>query len=401
MVLVTDTQAQTISPQAADYLRSAGPIQIPGPQLTQADADQLNNELEAQIGPLLEQLRTILRLDVENQTVGGTPVVVITPHAVKPDRRTVAGVFAHGGGWALLTGNDYNAYRMAHDLGIVVYSVDYSRSPRVQFPIALRETFAAYHAVSQNHRKVVVAGSSAGANLLITTILKARRGEARPPKAAGLFTPLVDLRSIGDSYVANDGRDPLITRDTITKIADAYLGTISRADPAASPSSPTTAAALCRPFSRRAPGTCSKATAPASTGSCMRRAQRCGYASGRGWGTPLRVFPASRKASRTCGRSSASLKNTSEQACPGRRYRASDGTAVSTISQDPTAALSPRAWPVAWLGRCLPRDCPDLAWPPPGTVNDLLTVPAECQRWLKIDPLAACHAGVSIHAPLT
>ena len=235
MVLVTDTQAQTISPQAADYLRKAGPIQIPGPQLTQADADQLNNELEAQIGPLLEQMRTILRLDVQNQTVGGTPVVVITPHAVKPDRRTAAGVFAHGGGWALLTGNDYNAYRMAHDLGIVVYSVDYSRSPRAQFPIALRETFAAYHAVSQNHRKVVVAGSSAGANLLITTILKARRGEAHPPKAAGLFTPAVDLRVIGDSYVANDGRDPLITRDTMTKIADAYLGTISRADPAASP----------------------------------------------------------------------------------------------------------------------------------------------------------------------
>jgi acetyl esterase/lipase len=235
MVLVTDTQAQTISPQAADYLRKAQPIQIPGPQLTQADADQLNNELEAQIGPLLEQLRTVLCLDVQNRTVGGTPVVVITPHAVRPDRRTVAGVFAHGGGWALLTGNDYNAYRMAHDLGIVVFSVDYSRSPRVQFPVALRETFAAYRAVAQDHRKVVVAGSSAGANMLITTILKARRGEAQPPRAAGLFTPAADLRGIGDSYVANDGRDPLITRDTMTKIGDAYLGTISRADPAASP----------------------------------------------------------------------------------------------------------------------------------------------------------------------
>jgi acetyl esterase/lipase len=235
MVLVTDTQAQTISAQAADYLRKAEPIQIPGPQLTQAFADQLNDQLEAQIGPLLEQLRVILRLDVQNQTVGGTPVVVITPHAVKPNRRTVAGVFAHGGGWALLTGNDYNAYRMAHDLGIIVYSVDYSRSPRAQFPIALDETFAAYRAISQNHRKVVVAGSSAGGNLLITTILRARRGEADPPEAAGLFTPLVDCRVIGDSYVANDGRDPLVTRDTSTKLIAAYLGTTSTADPAASP----------------------------------------------------------------------------------------------------------------------------------------------------------------------
>jgi epsilon-lactone hydrolase len=235
MVLVTDTQAQTISAQAADYLRKAEPIQIPGSELTQAFADQLNNQLEGEIGPLLEQLRVSLRLDVQNQMVDGTHVVVIKPHAVKPDRSQVAGVFAHGGGWALLTGNDYNAYRMAHDLGIIVYSVDYSRSPRAQFPVALNETFAAYHAVTQNHRKVVVAGSSAGGNLLITTILKARRGEARPPEAAGLFTPLVDLRGIGDSYVANDGRDPLVTRDTITKLSDAYLGTASTTDPAASP----------------------------------------------------------------------------------------------------------------------------------------------------------------------
>jgi epsilon-lactone hydrolase len=235
MVLVTDIQAQTISAEAADYLRSAEPIQIPGAQLTQAFADQLNNELEAEIGPVLDQLRVSLGLDVENQTVGGTQVVVITPHAVKPDRRTVAGVFAHAGGFALLTGNEYNAYRMAHDLGIIVYSVDYSRSPQVQFPVALNQTFAAYHAVSQNYRKVVVAGSSAGGNLLITTILRARGGEARPPEAAGLFTPEVDLRAIGDSYVANDGRDPLVTRDTMTKLTAAYLGTTSTTDPAASP----------------------------------------------------------------------------------------------------------------------------------------------------------------------
>jgi epsilon-lactone hydrolase len=206
MVLVTDIQAQTISAEAANYLRSAAPIQIPGAQLTQAFADQLNNQLEAEIGPLLDQLRVSLGLGVENQTVGGTRVVVITPHAVQPSRRTVAGVFAHTGGFALLTGNDYNVYRMAHDLGIVVYSVDYSRSPQAQFPIAVNETFAAYRAVSQNYRKVVVAGSSAGGNLLVTAILKACRGEADPPEAAGLFTPAVDRRAIGDSYVANDGR---------------------------------------------------------------------------------------------------------------------------------------------------------------------------------------------------
>jgi monoterpene epsilon-lactone hydrolase len=235
MVQVTDIQAQTMSREASNYLRSNDPMHIPGDRLTQEFADALNAEIEAQTGPLLEQVRASLRLHVETETLGGTRVVVIRPHTIQPNRRRAAGVFVHGGGFALLNAHDYNAYRMAHDLGIVVYSVDYSLSPRVKFPTALNETFAAYRAVAENHRRVVVAGSSAGGNLLITTILKACRGEADPPDGAGLFSPAVDLRAIGDSYVANDGRDPLLTRDTIIKLGDAYLGGTPRTNPEASP----------------------------------------------------------------------------------------------------------------------------------------------------------------------
>jgi epsilon-lactone hydrolase len=235
MVQVTDIQAQTISAEAANYLTANNPIHIPGDRLTQEFADTLNKEIQAQTEPLLEQVRAVLHLRVETETIGGTRVVVITPHTIRPNRRRAAGVFVHGGGFALLNAHDYNAYRMAHDLGIVVYSVDYSLSPRVQFRTALHETFAAYRAVAEHHRKVVVAGSSAGGNLLITIILNALRGEADPPEAAGLFTPWVDLRCIGDSYIANEGRDPLDTRDTMFKFAAAYLGAARPTNPEASP----------------------------------------------------------------------------------------------------------------------------------------------------------------------
>jgi monoterpene epsilon-lactone hydrolase len=235
MVQLTDIQAATISAEAANHLRANNPIQIPGDRLTQQFADAINAQIAAQTGPLLKQLRAELRLHVKNETIGGSRVLVIKPRAIKWKRRKVAGFFAHGGGFALLSGNDYNAYRMAHDLGIVVYSVDYSLSPRAQFPVALNETFNAYRTVSKKYRSVVVAGSSAGGNLLATTILRACRGDADPPKAAGLFSPAVDLRAIGDSYVANDGRDPLITRDAITKFNAAYLGATSVTDPQASP----------------------------------------------------------------------------------------------------------------------------------------------------------------------
>jgi len=134
-----------------------------------------------------------------------------------------------------LSAHDYNAYRMAHDLEVVVYSVDYSLGLRAQFPDALNETINAYGAVAKKYRKVLVVGSSAGANLLITTILNARAGKADPPEAAGLFAPSVDLRISGDSCVANDGRDPLLTRDAASKLIAAYLGATPPTNTNASP----------------------------------------------------------------------------------------------------------------------------------------------------------------------
>ena len=235
MVQVTGIEAQTISAEAANHLRANNPIPIPGPTLTQQYADAVNAQLAAQLRPFLKQLRSDLRLDVKTRKVGGTPVVVITPRRIRKKRRDVAGFFAHAGGFALLSGQDYNAYRLAHDLGIVVYSVNYGLSPRVRFPVALNQTIAAHRALAKQYPKVLALGSSAGANLLITTILRARRSRATAPRAAGLFSPVVDIRAIGDSYVANDGRDPLISRDTLTKLAAAYLGTTPATNPDVSP----------------------------------------------------------------------------------------------------------------------------------------------------------------------
>jgi acetyl esterase/lipase len=104
--------------------------------------------------------------------------------------------------------------------------------------------------VSKGYEKVLVAGSSAGANLLITTTRKARRGAARPPTAAALLAPAVDLRAIGDSYVANDGRDPPLTRDRISKLAVAEPASLLPAAARRRPDHPRAATAV-RPYRLR------------------------------------------------------------------------------------------------------------------------------------------------------
>jgi hypothetical protein len=112
MVQVTDSQAMTISAEAVAHLRSHNPTPIPGDRLTQEFADALNKQIATQIEPLLERLRASLGLRVRERTIGGTRVVVIAPATVTWKQRKVAGFFVHGGAFALLSGNDYNAYRI-------------------------------------------------------------------------------------------------------------------------------------------------------------------------------------------------------------------------------------------------------------------------------------------------
>jgi monoterpene epsilon-lactone hydrolase len=235
MVQISPIQAQTISAEAAAYIANTNPIAIPGPALTQQVADAINARLDAINGPLLDGLRRNLRLRVQDRVVDGVPVVRIRPRTIRRSRRDVAGIWLHGGGFALQTARDYLAYRMAHDLGIVVYSVDYRRSPRAQFPVALDQASRVHRAVLHRYPGVVAAGSSAGANLLVSSVLRARRRGGPPPRAVGLLEPAVDLRVIGDSYVADDGRDPLASRDTIAKLVAAYLGATPAVLPEASP----------------------------------------------------------------------------------------------------------------------------------------------------------------------
>ncbi|MCO1657136.1 alpha/beta hydrolase [Pseudonocardia humida] len=235
MVQIDPVQAQTISAEAAAHIAANSPIAIPDPQLTQQFADQLNAQLDALNGPFLSALRRNLRLSVRGRAIDGVPVVRIRPRKIRRSRRDVAGIFVHGGGFALLNARDYVAYRMAHALGIVVYSVDYRRSPRAQFPVALDQTARVHRAILRRYDGVVAAGSSAGANLLVSSVLRARRRGGLLPRAAALLEPAVDLRAIGDSYVANDGRDPLASRDTILKFSSAYLGATPAVAPEASP----------------------------------------------------------------------------------------------------------------------------------------------------------------------
>src|SRR5712692_4683117 len=83
--------------------------------------------------------------------------------------------------------------------------------------------------------RVVLAGDSAGGGLTVATLVALRdRGLPRP--AAGVcISPWVDLTCSGASYATKATTDPIVTRDGVTALAQAYVGHGDPKTPLASP----------------------------------------------------------------------------------------------------------------------------------------------------------------------
>nr|RBQ86838.1 hypothetical protein FVER53263_13000 [Fusarium verticillioides] len=113
---------------------------------------------------------------------------------------------------------DRAALTMAVELGVRVYSVDYTKSPEAKYPEARDQCLAVYRELLQNgppggapvHPSDIHAmGCSSGAQILVSMLLVARqKGLPMPTSGMYLCTPALDLSGAGDSMVFNSlGRD--------------------------------------------------------------------------------------------------------------------------------------------------------------------------------------------------
>lgn len=151
---------------------------------------------------------------VNDVEVDGVPVYVITPQSANEDDPRVY-LEIHGGGLIAGGGDACRAMgRMAAARnGICTWAVDYRMPPDHPYPTPLDDCLTVYRAILRNHRpqEVIVAGSSAGANLAAALILRARDEGLPLPAAAVLLTPELDLTESGDSFATNLGVDTILT----------------------------------------------------------------------------------------------------------------------------------------------------------------------------------------------
>lgn len=123
--------------------------------------------------------------------------------------------YIHGGGFvegSALSRRSFTLY-VVQKLGLNVAAIDYRLAPEQPYPAAVNDCFEAYEYVLKYVKSsgIVVAGESAGGNLVFATVLKAKAENVALPACIAAFSPTVQYAKVFPSYTENLATDCIIT----------------------------------------------------------------------------------------------------------------------------------------------------------------------------------------------
>jgi acetyl esterase/lipase len=130
------------------------------------------------------------------------------------------------------------AARCCRLLGARTLMVDYRLAPEHPYPAAVDDCHAAWRwllAQGIDPRQVVIAGDSAGGNLALATLHRAKAAGEPLPACAVLLSPVVDFTLSSRSLVDNERRDPMFTLAALLKFRANYAPPERTLDPTLSP----------------------------------------------------------------------------------------------------------------------------------------------------------------------
>jgi acetyl esterase/lipase len=138
-------------------------------------------------------------------------------------------LYLHGGGFIAESRAVHDPFLAAlcREAGGRGLMVDYRLAPEHPFPAALEDCFAAWEfllSTGVDPGRIVIAGDSAGGNLVVNTAMRARDDGLPQPAALVLMSPLLDLSFNGGSMRRNDGLDPMFRASSVRAL-QAYYGT--------------------------------------------------------------------------------------------------------------------------------------------------------------------------------
>jgi epsilon-lactone hydrolase len=146
-------------------------------------------------------------------------------------------MFFHGGGYC--SGSIQSHRRLVTEAGraakMRTLAVAYRLAPEHPFPAAYDDALTAWRFVRNQGiaaAHVAIGGDSAGAGLTLALISQLRDAHEELPACAWLMSPWTDLTMSGSSLASKAAVDPLIHKEYLEELADAYVpAEMDRKDP--------------------------------------------------------------------------------------------------------------------------------------------------------------------------
>jgi epsilon-lactone hydrolase len=173
---------------------------------------------------------------VEPVTMGGVPA---TWHGA-PELATRNGtlLYLHGGAWCVHLPALYSTFaaRLSNATGLRVLLVDYRLAPEHRFPAPSDDCLAVYRAlIAGSGPPRAIAGDSAGGNLSLLTLMRARDEQLPLPDCAVLLSPATDLSLGSPSMRYNVQADPMFGGGMKDLLVPLYCPDVDLRDPRLSP----------------------------------------------------------------------------------------------------------------------------------------------------------------------
>ncbi len=149
-------------------------------------------------------------------------------------------LYLHGGGYIIgsPTSHRHQIAAISQATAASVLALDYRLAPEHPFPAAVEDAVAAYRWLLEQGiaaHKIVIAGDSAGGGLTVATLVALRDGGVDLPAGGVCISPWMDLTNSAQSFITKAETDPMITREMLIGMAQAYLQGEDTRTPLASP----------------------------------------------------------------------------------------------------------------------------------------------------------------------
>ncbi|WP_174285016.1 alpha/beta hydrolase fold domain-containing protein [Sphingomonas bacterium] len=219
----------TVSPEAAKALSAIYAVAAKQPPEVKPasveDWDRLREALDKRMIPASNAVVAKLGATVQDDQIGGVPVVRIRPANYTPSGRTL--IYFHGGGYTRFSAHSRLGppALVAAATGDEVISVDYTVAPRGNWKIVTDQVISVWKALLAKGiapSSTGLFGDSAGGGIAAGSVFKMRDLGLPLPGALYLMSPSCDVTQQGDSYQTLSSVDPVLDRESSAWGAAAY-----------------------------------------------------------------------------------------------------------------------------------------------------------------------------------